>query len=203
MRPMMTKSKRDLFMKPRSIASVVLLVMMISSTGYAQLRSDLMAPPQVTSIEASTSSKPLGSVGSWMNLIPMTMSHSYSASFGTFGGQTMNLNAYTNRTQFQFTDRFTGEMSLSFLHSPFGMSPFASAQQSNGLEGRFQVDYARLNYQISDKAMISVEFSQRPYSAYGPYGYGANPYGLGSRSSFDRGFGTSGYGTQRAVHPWW
>lgn len=198
----MKSSKKRLLNKTLNAASLVLLAMLVSTTGYAQLRSDLMAPPQVTSIEASTPSKPLGSVGSWMNLIPMTMSHSYSASFGTFGGQTMNLNAYTNRTQFQFTERFTGEMSLSFLHSPFGMSPFASAQQNNGLNGRFQVDYARLNYQISDKAMISVEFSQRPYSAYGPYGvgsgFGTNPYGLGSRSSFDRGFGS-----QRAVHPWW
>lgn len=194
------------FTKTLKLFSVAILAMLISSNGYAQLRADLMAPPQVTNIEASTTSKPLGSVGSWMNLIPMTMSHSYSASFGTFGGQTMNLNAYTNKTQFQFSDRFTGEMSLSFLHSPFGMSPFASGQQSDGLNGRFQVDYARLNYQISDKATISVEFSQRPYNAYGPYGYGstfgagygASPYGLGTGSSLVRGFGSD-----QAVHPWW
>ena len=181
---------------------LLLVMLLIGSSVYGQLRSDLMAPPQVTNIAASTNAKPLGSVGSWMNLIPMTMSHSYSASFGTFGGQTMNLNAYTNRTQFQFTDRFTGEMSLSFLHSPFGMSPFATSQQGNGLNGQFQVDYARLNYQISDKAMISVEFSQRPYGAYGPagYGYGTNPYGYGYGvgSAFDRRASA-----QRALAPWW
>lgn len=182
---------------------LLVVMLLVGSTVFGQLRSDLMAPPQVTSIAASTQSKPLGSVGSWMNLIPMTMSHSYSASFGTFGGQTMNLNAYTNRTQFQFTDRFTGEMSLSFLHSPFGMSPFATSQQGNGLNGQFQVDYARLNYQISDKAMISVEFSQRPYGAYGMspygYGYGMNPYGAyGTGSAFDRR-----PSSQRALGPWW
>ena len=179
---------------------LLVVMFLVGSTVFGQLRSDLMAPPQVTSIAASTQSKPLGSVGSWMNLIPMTMSHSYSASFGTFGGQTMNLNAYTNRTQFQFTDRFTGEMSLSFLHSPFGMSPFATSQQGNGLNGQFQVDYARLNYQISDKAMISVEFSQRPYGAYGPYGnsFGMSPYGYGAASAFDRS-----PSSQRALGPWW
>ena len=179
---------------------LLVVMFLVGSTVFGQLRSDLMAPPQVTSIAASTQSKPLGSVGSWMNLIPMTMSHSYSASFGTFGGQTMNLNAYTNRTQFQFTDRFTGEMSLSFLHSPFGMSPFATSQQGNGLNGQFQVDYARLNYQISDKAMISVEFSQRPYGAYGPYGnsFGMSPYGYGAASAFDRR-----PSSQRALGPWW
>jgi hypothetical protein len=179
---------------------LLVVMVLVGSTVFGQLRSDLMAPPQVTSIAASTQSKPLGSVGSWMNLIPMTMSHSYSASFGTFGGQTMNLNAYTNRTQFQFTDRFTGEMSLSFLHSPFGMSPFATSQQGNGLNGQFQVDYARLNYQISDKAMISVEFSQRPYGAYGPYGnsFGMSPYGYGAASAFDRR-----PSSQRALGPWW
>jgi hypothetical protein len=182
------------------VGGLLVVMLLVGSTVYGQLRSDLMAPPQVTNIAASTQSKPLGSVGSWMNLIPMTMSHSYSASFGTFGGQTMNLNAYTNQTQFQFTDRFTGEMSLSFLHSPFGMSPFATSQQGNGLNGQFQVDYARLNYQISDKAMISVEFSQRPYGAYGPYGnsFGMSPYGYGAASAFDRR--TS---SQRALGPWW
>lgn len=110
------------------------------------------------------------------NLFNMQMSHSYSMNFASFGGQYQSLNAYTNTMNFFFTDKLTGEVAFSLLHSPFGNS-FMNNQ--NGLGTEFILRNAELNYQLSDKSNISIQFRQMP-----SYGFGPGYYSPFYRDSF-------------------
>ncbi|MDZ7716031.1 MAG: hypothetical protein U5J95_07450 [Balneolaceae bacterium] len=99
------------------------------------------------------------------NLFNMQMSHSYSMTFASFGGQYQSLNAYTNTMNFFFTDKLTGEVAFSLLHSPFGNSVMNN-QGTLGTE--FILRNAELNYQFGDKSNISIHFSQVPSYGFGP-----------------------------------
>ncbi|HKK45168.1 MAG TPA: hypothetical protein VJ964_06570 [Balneolaceae bacterium] len=153
----------------------LLLILGISSVSTAQLRknegkpSDLMGPVTKTNQVDRSRGANLG------NLFNMTMDQSYSMMFSSFGGQLQNLNVYTNTMHFFFSPKLTGRVDLSVLHSPFGNS-FLSNGKSNGLDARFMVQNAELDYQISDKSSISIHFQQLP--SYG-YGYGMSPWSNG------------------------
>ncbi len=102
------------------------------------------------------------------------MSHSYSMSFNSFGGNYQNVNAYTNTMQFQFSDRMNGRVDVSFLHSPFGGNQnFAG---SSNFQNQVIIRNAELNYKLSDNAFIRVQYQQLPSG----FGYGYNPYGYNS-----------------------
>lgn len=131
----------------------------------AQLREDLSYQPEQYTTTLS-SSQHSGGPGNWMNMLNMTMSHSYSMSFSSIGGQMQNMNAYTNHMFFDLSDRLKAQLDVSLLHSPFGNSFMSN---NNSLDAQIIVDQARIDYQLSDNASISFQFSQRP--AY--YGYGA------------------------------
>lgn len=122
--------------------------------------------------------------GDWSNLFNMKMSHSYSMSFMSMGGQYRNVNAYTNSMDFFFTDRLTGELDISLMHSPFGQG-FSNNnnQMGMGMGMDVVIRNAELNYQIGEKSSISIQFQQHPYGGFGTnpfdrygYGYGFNRY---------------------------
>lgn len=157
----------------------------------AQLRQDLMAPPQRVTVTASGLAGS-GKVGDWLNMIPVSMSHSYSMNFGMVGGQYQNVNAYTNHTRFDFSDRLTANLDLAVLHSPFGGSRYLNPL-GESRDVRLLVQNASLSYRFSEKGRIDICFSQNPYAsgamggasgpcsgssmwgAYrGPYGYPAS-----------------------------
>ena len=161
-----------------------ILILLFSITFFsvsiadAQLRDDLSGPSEYSGI-VSTDNTP--SSGSWMNALNMTMNHSYSMTFSSFGGQMQNINAYTNSMLFDISENLDAQVDISFLHSPFGNS----FMTNESLGSRILIDRARLDYQISDRANISLEFSQRPYH-YSPFGYGGHGYNRGYYSPFDR-----------------
>ncbi len=101
------------------------------------------------------------------NLFNMTMDHSYSMAFSSFGGRYQNLNMYTNTMRFYFTDKLTGRLDLSLLHSPFGSSKFAGPGADEGI--KFIIRNAELNYEISENAKIHLHYQQVP-AGYGLYG---------------------------------
>lgn len=110
-------------------------------------------------------------IGSWMNMLNMTMSHSYSMNFSNFGGEMQNLNAYTNSMHFDVSDRVDAQVDVSVLHSPFGNS-FMGGDR-NSMNTQIVIDQARIDYRISDNTRISFQFSQNPYySSYGRGGFG-------------------------------
>lgn len=154
----------------------LLLSLVLFAQSYGQFRDGVQSYDEYSATMATTPNN--NSVGDWMNMLNMTMSHSYSMSFSSYGGQMQNLNAYTNHMNFDISERFNAQFDVSVLHSPFGNS-FMGSQ--NDLGARIIIDQARLDYKLSDNAHISVQFSQRPY-----YGRG---YGM-----FDRYGATSPFG---------
>jgi len=105
------------------------------------------------------------------NFFNVKMNHSYSVNFGTFGGQVQNFNAYTNTMQFFFSEKLTGRVDLSLIHSPF------SNNNLNGFnadqEVQFILQNAELNYKLSENSSLQLRVNQYPQ------GYGYSP-GFGS-----------------------
>lgn len=147
------------------ITSLVFTLLFTVAVANGQLREDLTYQPEqyTTTISANQNS----GVGDWMNLLNMTMSHSYSMSFSNFGGQMQNINAYTNHMFFDVSERFKAQLDISVLHSPFGNSLM---NNEHSLGTQIIIDQARIDYQLSPNATISFQFSQRP--TY--YGRGAH-----------------------------
>lgn len=149
------------------IGMFLVLTIGIHSLSFAQLRenlnnsSELMGP--VIKQDRSEGSN-LG------NLFNMQMNHSYSMMFSSFGGQMQNMNAYTNTMHFFFSDKLTGRVDLSLLHSPFGNNYMSNG---NGMNTEFIIRNAELNYQINDKSNISIQVQQLPNN------YGMSPWGMG------------------------
>jgi hypothetical protein len=159
-----------------------LLFLTISVTqSYGQFRDGAQSYDEYSATVATTPNS--NTVGDWMNMLNMTMSHSYSMSFSSYGGQMQNLNAYTNHMNFDISERFNAQFDVAVLHSPFGNS-FMGSQ--NNLGAKIIIDQARLDYKISDNAHISIQFSQRPY-----YGRG---YGMYDRYGFSSPYGRTQFG---------
>ncbi len=158
----------------RTIACSFLIVMLfaITATSHAQLRDDLFQSSQYTGNVVKERPQ---EAGDWSNLFNMTMDHSYSMTFSSFGGQYQNLNAYTNTMHFYFSNRMTGRVDISLLHSPFGNSYLNNGQNNSNVD--LIIRNAELNYQISDKSSIQLQFRQVPahYGYYGPARFG-NPF---------------------------
>lgn len=146
--------------------SLVIMLFLVSSVTYGQLREDQYKSSDYLGNVVKERSREPGNLG---NLFNMTMDHSYSMTFGSFGGQYQNLNAYTNTMHFFFSERMTGRVDLSVLHSPFGNSYLNV--NGNGTEVDFIIRNAELNYQLSERSNISVSFRQVP-----AYGYGFNRF---------------------------
>lgn len=147
------------------ITSLVFILTFTVLVADAQLREDLTSQPEEYT-GAVTHTHNSSAPGNWMNMLNMTMSHSYSMSFTNFGGQTHNLNAYTNSMFFDLSDNFDAQLNLSLLHSPFGNS----FMNNDNLGARIIIDSARIDYKFSENTRISVEFSQNPYrNSFGTY----------------------------------
>lgn len=151
--------------KLSSISILVLLFVFISSSAFAQLRENLYTSRDYQNgIINEQNREP----GTWSNLFNMTMDHSYTMMFGSVGGQYQNLNAYTNTMHFFFSDKVTGRLDLSVLHSPFGNSYLNQGPSNQNVD--FVIRNAEVNYQISDKSNITFRFQQIPSYGYGSYG---------------------------------
>lgn len=156
------------------ITTTLLLIFFTALTAEAQLRKDLSGSEDYA---ASVTHTQQSSPGSWMNMLNMTMSHSYSMSFSNFGGQTQNINAYTNSMFFDVSEKVDAQLDLSVLHSPFG----SSFMTNNEMGARVIVDQARIDFKPSENTRISLQFSQNPY--YSPHSH----YGMGNYySAFSR-----------------
>jgi hypothetical protein len=154
------------------LLTLFLISAFFGSVASAQLRSDLATPYDYTG-PLINERAPTVQNGLNRFFSSIKMSHSYDMSFSSFGGSYQNVNTYTNTMQFSLSPRLDGRVDISFLHSPFG------GNQNFSNMGNFQnqilIRNAELNYKISDKAFIRIQYQQLP-----SYGYGFSPYGFGN-----------------------
>ncbi len=156
------------------LSTIVLLALV--STADAQLREE---QDKVSEYSGPIVKKYDREPGNWSNLFNMQMDHSYSMMFGSFGGQYQNINAYTNTMHFFFSDRLSGRLDLSLLHSPFGGSFMNNG--NGGLETQLIIRNAELSYELGERSNLRIQFQQLP--SYG-YGYGMNPWGFNQYNPF-------------------
>lgn len=151
------------------VTTLLVLTLGLHSLSMAQLRKN---KPDMSKLSGPVLKQDPSDGAKLSNLFNMQMHHSYSMMFSSYGGQMQNMNAYTNTMQFFFSDKLTGRVDLSLLHSPFGSSYMS---QDKGLGTEFIIRNAELNYELSDKSSIRVQFQQVPNN-YGPWGFGRNRY---------------------------
>ncbi|MDZ7772308.1 MAG: hypothetical protein U5K31_06175 [Balneolaceae bacterium] len=150
---------------------LLLFTAVFASAATAQLREDARSSADLTGPVVGQHSM---EAGSWENLFNMHMSHSYEMMFSSFGGSVQNVNAYTNTMRFAFTDRLSGRVDLSLMHSPFGNSMIGG--NTGGLGAEFLIRNAELNYELSDRSSIHLRFQQIPAMGMNPGSYYANPF---------------------------
>lgn len=156
---------------------------MNSGDAFAQFRSDLSSRNDYRGPIVNTEQP---GVQKWLNnfFSNIKMSHSYTMSFASYGGSYQNINAYTNTMEFAFNPKLTGRVDISLLHSPFGgTNNFSDSNSDFGT--KVVIQNAELNYKISDRALISIQYQQIPsYYGYNPYGYGYSRYDRYNRYGF-------------------
>lgn len=160
-----------------SIVSLLLFLLAgIGTTSDAQLRSEANRNAELMGPITKQADRSDGA--NLSNLFNMQMNHSYSMMFSSFGGQFQNMNAYTNTMHFFFSDDLTGRVDLSVLHSPFGNSMMSP--NSGGMDTQLLIQNAELNYQISDRSNIRIQFQQVPSHGMGPWSSGMHRSPFGS-----------------------
>lgn len=168
-------------MKPLTFSLALVIILGISLDTQAQLRKNLPTRYDYSGpIINRTTPTVQHSLNQFFQKINVQMSHSYEMSFAAHGGGVQNINAYTNTLQFAFSPKLQGKVDVSFLHSPFGGNTPGFGSNTNGIQQGFSpqvmIRNAELNYQISDKAFLKVQYQQLPnimgynsYSRFNPY----------------------------------
>jgi len=154
----------------KKLSFILLLIGFCTQLANAQYRSDL---PGYYDYTGPLINERAPTVQNGLNRFfsNVKMSHSYNMSFNSYGGNYQNVNSYTNTMQFQISERMNGRVDVSFLHSPFGGNQNISG--ANNFQSQVIIRNAELNYKISDKAFIRIQYQQLPSGL----GYGYNPYG--------------------------
>lgn len=148
-------------MKLSLLCFTLLIVISLSDISHAQFRNQQPSPYNNTGKVIKTEyQQPENGM---FNLFNMRMSHSYEATFSSFGNSVYNQNFYTNSMMFTFSPNMTGRLDVSFAHSPFGDSYMSMANQN-----RIFIRNAELRYKISENSTFSLHFSEQPIS---PLGY--------------------------------
>jgi hypothetical protein len=156
---------------------LVALVLIVVTTGAAQFRSKIEPKPAVN--ESLIRQDGGNFLVGWFDPSRLTMRHSFSLSYQTFGGKGLSVGSYTNSIFYKFSDPLDVQFDVSMIHSPF--NSFGRDFQDR-LSGVY-LSRAQLNYRPSDNILFQIQYRQVPAmywmmnSGYGvwDYGYGRSP----------------------------
>jgi hypothetical protein len=93
------------------------------------------------------------------------MSHSYQASFSSFGGNAASMGMYTNSMMWQFNSDWAARMDVSVAH------PFTRGSAFGRQETEVFIRNAEVAYEPSDNFQVRMQIQQSPHGRYmQPYG---------------------------------
>ena len=153
----------------------------LSLDTQAQLRKNLPTPYDYSGpIINRTTPTVQYRLNQFFQKINIQMSQSYEMSFASNGGGVQNINSYTNTIQFTFSPKLQGRVDVSFLHSLFGGNTLGFGSHASGIQQGFSprvmIRNAELNYKISEKTFLRVQYQQLPntmgynvYSRFNPH----------------------------------
>jgi hypothetical protein len=134
-------------------AAAILLTVGVAS---GQLKPKADEKPSVT--ESILRNDDQGLLFGWFDPSRLTMHHSYSLSYSSFGGQALSLGVYTNSLFYQFSNPLSVQFDISLMHSPY--NTFGD-KFSKSLSGIF-LSRAQLDYRPYDNLWFQIQFRQVP-----------------------------------------
>ncbi len=142
-------------MKRNSILAVVLLLVG-SSLSFAQFKGSADLKPSVSESIIRPDD------GGWLfGLIDpnkLTMHHSFSLSYSSFGRHGLSTGVYTNSLLYRFSNDLDFQADVSFMHSPYNTF---GQQFQRDFSGVF-LSRAELNYRPSNNMLFSLQYRQLP-----------------------------------------
>ena len=101
----------------------------------------------------------------WFNPENFHMSHSFSLSYATGGGQALSLGTYTNSMMYQFAGNLNARADVSFSFSPYSTY---STFRKNDLSSVY-LSRAEVNYKPWQNFLVQFQYRQIPYGYYSSF----------------------------------
>jgi hypothetical protein len=152
----------------RTALSLLCLVFILSVTApaQAQLRETAQQSRSVQTQLYDTGSAAVNALGDLFGAEHFRMSHSYEASFSSFGGEASSMGMYTSSMMWQFNSNWAARADVSVAH------PFTGGNAFGSQEPRVYLRNAEVAYRPSENMEFRVQVQQSPYGRYmSPYGY--------------------------------
>jgi len=144
-------------MNRKKLTGLLVCLFLLPSLAFGQLKQD----GKINMAQVLTKPQTLvGLIG--LDPSKFSMSHSYSLSFTSFGGQSYNQGLYLNTMMYRLSNPIKMYFQFGVQHQPFGQNEFQNQSQ-------FFVSGAGFEYKPSDNFKVQFEFSQQPNSFYSPY----------------------------------
>jgi hypothetical protein len=155
-----------------SILFVLLLTAAVSTTAFAQLKSQSHADESASSAMVRQSSGSWGGgLSSFFGLLSpdrFTMRHTFGLNYMSSGGTGLSMASYTNSMFYRIADPLDVRVDVTLQGSPFGPT---AGMDRNELSGIY-LSRAELNYRPWDNVFLQFQYREMPYSAY----YNRNPF---------------------------
>ena len=142
------------------IKYILVIILILPVLLLGQLKKDLIQPDFSNVLVQQNNQN---SLFAFIDPSKLTMSHSVSMSYSTFGGESIVMNSYVNTINYQFNDQLSLRTNLGIMTSPYNSMPnnsFLNQQQFFG--------GAELNYRPSENTVLSLSFQSLPYNYYRP-----------------------------------
>jgi len=162
----------------RTVLPLLCLVFVLSATepAHGQLRTTAHQnqTPQTQLYDQSSNVDNV--LASLFGAEAFDMSHTYEASFSSFGGQTSSVGAYTNTMMWKFNSKWAARADVTLAHPLSANNNFGMGQPQIYLRN------AEVTYQPSEDMHFRVQFRQSPHGRY------ARPFGIHRRGAFGHPF---------------
>ncbi len=152
-------------MKKKIVLCMVLVMMIAAGIVHAQQAATKSGVYIANS--SSAFEKPKGFLDSLLDPSRFSMSHSYSMSFSSMGGQSFNQGLYLNTMNFRFSDPLTMQLRIGYAHQPLG----GGMGLNGGDNGQLFLQRAMIQYKPSENTTFTLDFQSLPSSMVYPYSY--------------------------------
>ena len=145
-------------MKTLVLVIVTMILVLAGPDAGAQFKSQAEQSPSISGglIREPGSSLFMG----WFNPERFRMSHSFSLSYQTGGGEAFSLGTYTNSMMYQFAENLNARADVSLSYSPY--NSFSTFNNKNDLSSVY-LSRAQLDYKPWDNVLVQFQFRQHPY----------------------------------------
>jgi hypothetical protein len=138
----------------KTVRLLSILLVLIPVLGFGQLKKDVQNPNISNTLITNYNNRLLG----FLDPSRLTMHHSLSMAYTSFGGTDLIVNTYLNTMQYQFSENFLLTTKLGIMTSPYNSFPGDNALTESQLFGG-----AEIRYMPSKNTIISLSFESTPY----------------------------------------